>query len=251
MAPSTRVPSFTVSHIPAAVEARLGQLGDRIAELSARIQAASWELLSPIREFDAEDGWSGCLSCAQWGGAPGSRLAPPASMCGVARALGEHSKSDAMRRGRISYPKARPVTRVATAKNELARSTTRSPAQRSTWSRSVGRGAALTARRSRPRTGGGTRVPASPPRGARGRLPRHARRRWGLVVPGAGQAAAVGGAAGARLDRGRVGTDERPLGGGRDRNRPAGGDAVLAGGSAGPPLAISALWRPRGERPAE
>ena len=65
-----------------------------------------------IRDFDAESGWSGCLSCAQWlswrtGLAPG----PAREHVRVARALGELPKlSDAMRRGRISYSKVRAVT---------------------------------------------------------------------------------------------------------------------------------------------
>ena len=101
-------------------EARLEQLGDRIAEISARIQAATWELLALIREFDQQNGWSGCLSCAQWlswrtGLAPGAAR----EHVRVARALGELPKlSDAMRRGRISYSKVRAVTRVATPENE-------------------------------------------------------------------------------------------------------------------------------------
>ncbi len=75
-----------------------------------------------IREFGAEDGWSGCLSCAQWlswraGLAPG----PAREHVCVARALGELPKlSDAMRRGRNSYSKVRAVTRVATPENEQA-----------------------------------------------------------------------------------------------------------------------------------
>ena len=118
-----------LSEVPAAraaepapddAEAKLGELGDHIAELSARIQAATYELLELIREFDAENGWSGCLSCAQWlswrtGLAPG----PAREHVRVARALGELPKlSDAMRRGRISYSKVRAVTRVATPENE-------------------------------------------------------------------------------------------------------------------------------------
>ena len=42
-------------------------LGDRIAELSARIQAATYRLLVMIREFDAAAGWNvGFKSCAHW-----------------------------------------------------------------------------------------------------------------------------------------------------------------------------------------
>ena len=102
--------------------AELEHLGDRIAALSARIQAATYELLLLIREFDSRTGWSGCTSCAHWlswrtGLAPGAAR----EHVRVARALGNLPKlSDAMRRGVISYSKVRAVTRVATPDNEQA-----------------------------------------------------------------------------------------------------------------------------------
>ena len=102
--------------------AELEHLGDRIAELSARIQAATYELLVLIREFDARTGWSGCTSCAHWlswrtGLAPGAAR----EHVRVARALGKLPKlSDAMRRGVVSYSKVRAVTRVATPETEQA-----------------------------------------------------------------------------------------------------------------------------------
>ena len=105
---------------PGDSETRLEQLGDRIAELSARIDAATYDLLVLIREFDQQEGWSGCLSCAKWltwrtGLTPGAAR----EHVRVARALGELPKlSDAMREGRISYSKVRAVTRVATPENE-------------------------------------------------------------------------------------------------------------------------------------
>ncbi len=105
---------------PGDADARLERLGDRIAELSARIQSATYELLVLIREFDQQEGWGGRLSCAEWlswrtGLAPG----PAREHVRVARALGELPRlSDAMRRGRISYSKVRAVTRVATPENE-------------------------------------------------------------------------------------------------------------------------------------
>ena len=77
-------------------------------------------MLVLVREFDQQEGWSGCLSCAEWlswraGLAPG----PAREHVPVARALGELPKlSDAMRRGRVSYSKVRAVTRVATPDNE-------------------------------------------------------------------------------------------------------------------------------------
>ena len=102
--------------------AKLERLGDRIAELSSRIQAATYDLLVLIREFDAGSGWSGWTSCAHWlswrtGLAPG----PAREHVRVARALGKLPKlSDAMRRGQVSYSKVRAVTRVATPETEQA-----------------------------------------------------------------------------------------------------------------------------------
>ena len=102
--------------------AELERLGDRIAELSARIQAATYELLVLIRQFDERNGWSSCASCAHWlswrtGLAPGAAR----EHVRVARALGNLARlSDAMRRGVVSYSKVRAVTRVATPETEQA-----------------------------------------------------------------------------------------------------------------------------------
>ena len=96
------------------------QLADRIAELSARIQAATYELLVLIHQFDQREGWSGFTSCAHWlswraGLAPGAAR----EHVRVARALADLPRlSDAMRRGVISYSKVRAVTRVATPETE-------------------------------------------------------------------------------------------------------------------------------------
>jgi len=47
--------------------ADLDRLGNEIAELSAHIQAATYQLLVLIREFDARDGWgTGFRSSAHW-----------------------------------------------------------------------------------------------------------------------------------------------------------------------------------------
>ena len=100
--------------------AELERLGDRIAELSSRIQAATYDLLVLIREFDAQSGWSGFTSCAHWlswrtGLAPGAAR----EHVRVARALGYLPKlSAAMQRGAVSYSKVRAVTRVATPETE-------------------------------------------------------------------------------------------------------------------------------------
>ena len=100
--------------------AEVARLGDRIAELSARIQAATWELLVLIRQFDESSGWAGCASCAEWLGWR-TGLAPGAARehVRVARALANLPKlGDAMRRGAVSYSKVRAVTRVATPETE-------------------------------------------------------------------------------------------------------------------------------------
>ena len=48
--------------------AEIDRLGDEIAVLSAQIQAATYELLVRLREFDQREGWfhHGAKSCAQW-----------------------------------------------------------------------------------------------------------------------------------------------------------------------------------------
>ena len=105
---------------PDGPQAEVVAIGDRIAELSARIQAATWELLSLLRQFDERYGWAGCTSCAEWLGWR-TGLAPGAARehVRVARALADLPKlSDAMRRGRVSYSKMRAVTRVATPETE-------------------------------------------------------------------------------------------------------------------------------------
>ena len=96
------------------------RLGNDIAELAARIQAATYELLVMIRAFDQREGWSGFKSCAHWlNWRTGLALGAAREKVRVARALGDLPLlSDAMRRGRISYSKVRALTRVATPANE-------------------------------------------------------------------------------------------------------------------------------------
>ena len=88
----------------------LDQLGDRIAELSARIQAATYDLLCDLRVFDRRHGWEGFRSCAHWLnwrtgldlGAAREKLRVVAAMaCGV-----------------LSYSKVRALSRVATPRTE-------------------------------------------------------------------------------------------------------------------------------------
>ena len=97
-------------------------LGDRIAELSAHIQAATYRLLVLIREFDAREGWGaqGARSCAHWlNWRTGLDLGAAREKVRVARALADlPAVGNAMSRGEISYSKVRAITRVATPDNE-------------------------------------------------------------------------------------------------------------------------------------
>jgi hypothetical protein len=104
----------------------LEELGERIAVLSAQIQAATYHLLVMIREFDERHGWNcgvsdyAFRSCAHWlNWRTGLEMGAAREKVRVARALGELPKiSDAMRRGELSYSKVRAITRVATPENE-------------------------------------------------------------------------------------------------------------------------------------
>ena len=96
------------------------RLENEIAELSARIDAAVYELLVRIRRFDELEGWSGATSYPQWLSWRAS-LAPGTAReyVRVAHALARLPKtSDALRRGRVSYSKVRAITRVATPATE-------------------------------------------------------------------------------------------------------------------------------------
>jgi len=96
-------------------------LGERIALLSAQISAATYELLTMLREFDERGGWScGFRSCAHWlNWRVGLDLGAAREKVRVARALaGLPCLSESMRRGELSYAKVRALTRIATAANE-------------------------------------------------------------------------------------------------------------------------------------
>ena len=120
--PAVTVPVSIEEHRAAVLQRRdeAERLGDDIAELAARIQAATYELLVMIRAFDEREGWSGLKSCAHWlNWRTGLALGAAREKVRVARALGDLPLlSDAMQRGRVSYSKVRALTRVATAVNE-------------------------------------------------------------------------------------------------------------------------------------
>ena len=98
----------------------LDLLGNRIAERSARIQAATYELLCDLREFDRHHGWEGFRSCAHWlNWRTGLDLGAAREKLRVAAALADlNHLSAAMACGRLSYSIVRALTRVATPATE-------------------------------------------------------------------------------------------------------------------------------------
>jgi hypothetical protein len=126
MAPVLSIPTPADSDARVAValdrRAQVARLGEAIAELAARLHAATYELLVLLREFDQRAGWNtGFLSCAHWlHWRTGIDLGAAREKVRVARALGDLPHvSAAMRRGELSYAKVRALTRIATLDNEL------------------------------------------------------------------------------------------------------------------------------------
>src|SRR5687767_12026529 len=133
-------------------------LGEAIAELAARIHAATYELLVMLREFDAQRGWNnGFLSCAHWlNWRTGIDLGAAREKVRVARALpGLPRISDAMRRGTVSYAKSARSHGWRRQGPSSGCWTWRWPAPPCTWSSSSAPGAGPTASspRSRPTRG--------------------------------------------------------------------------------------------------
>jgi hypothetical protein len=99
----------------------LDRLGDEIAELSAHLDAATAQLLSMIREFDARGGWNtGFRSCAAWlSWRVGLDLGAARERVRVARAVETLPLlAEALAGGQVSYAKLRALTRVATPETE-------------------------------------------------------------------------------------------------------------------------------------
>jgi hypothetical protein len=97
------------------------ELGEAIADLAARLHAATYELLVMLREFDARVGWNnGFLSCAHWlHWRTSIDLGACREKVRVAKALAALPLTSAtMQQGAMSYAKVRALTRVATAANE-------------------------------------------------------------------------------------------------------------------------------------
>ncbi len=97
------------------------QLGDRIAELAARINIATYEMLTLIAEFDRREGWADAFtSCAEWlAWRTGRMIGTCRENVRVAHALEGLPKTSAeMKAGRLSYTKVRAITRAATKETE-------------------------------------------------------------------------------------------------------------------------------------
>jgi hypothetical protein len=100
----------------------LARLENKITELAAHINAATFQLLKLICEYDEQTGWGnhGVASCAHWlQWQCGTNIGTAREKVRVARALPALPKiSKSFSQGRISYSKVRAMTRVATPKNE-------------------------------------------------------------------------------------------------------------------------------------
>jgi len=98
------------------------ELGAEITRLSAYIYAATYKLLTLIREFDEQDGWhqTGLVSCAHWLNFKcGIGMNAAREKVRVAHALQQLPKiSGAFERGELSYSKVRAMTRIADTSNE-------------------------------------------------------------------------------------------------------------------------------------
>jgi len=104
------------------MDGELEQLGERIAEQAAHLDAAIHRLLADLREFDERGGWhiQGAMSCAHWlAWRVGWDLVTARERVRVACKLaGFPMIDDALRRGEVSYSKVRAMVRVATPANE-------------------------------------------------------------------------------------------------------------------------------------
>ena len=116
-----RKPPDAVAARPDPAQApELELLGNQIAELSARIDAATYDLLCHLHEFDRRYGWEGWRSCAHWlNWRTGLDLGAAREKLRVAAALADlNHVSAAMARGQLSYSKVRALTRVASPATE-------------------------------------------------------------------------------------------------------------------------------------
>ena len=107
---------------PSEDDDELRKLGERIAELAARINSAEARMMTLIAEFDRRGGWKdgGYSSCAEWlAWRTGIKIGTARERVRTARALERLPRTaDALKHGTISYAKVRALTRVATPERE-------------------------------------------------------------------------------------------------------------------------------------
>ena len=132
-------------------------LGDQIALLATQIDAATYRLLTLIREFDNQQAWVelDCLSCAHWlSWRLGWTTATARDRLRVAHALAQLPVLSAVvETGQVSYSKARATTRVAPPKATRLGPTSRSRQPRPSSNVSCAPNAArLASRKSRVQT---------------------------------------------------------------------------------------------------
>jgi uncharacterized protein DUF222/HNH endonuclease len=100
----------------------IDELATEICVLAGRINAANHRFLVLIAEFDRRSGWAqeGAQSCAHWlNWKCGIAMGAARERVRVARALETLPKlSAAMASGKLSYSKAREITRIGAAHNE-------------------------------------------------------------------------------------------------------------------------------------
>ena len=110
------------TNYPGAPMRPIDELAAEICTLAGHINAANHRWLTLIAEFDRRDGWSDSAtqSCAHWlNWKCGMAMGAAREKVRVARALETLPKiSAAMASGRLSYSKARELTRVASAETE-------------------------------------------------------------------------------------------------------------------------------------
>jgi hypothetical protein len=98
------------------------KLAEEITELASYIFAATYQLLTLIREFDQQKHWEylGMASCAHWLNFKcGIGMHAAREKVRVANALAElPTMSERFKRGELSYSKVRAMTRIANADNE-------------------------------------------------------------------------------------------------------------------------------------
>jgi hypothetical protein len=100
----------------------INELANEICTLAGHINAANHRWLLLIAEFDRRNGWSneGAQSCAHWlNWKCGIAMGAAREKVRVARAMESLPQvADAMASGKLSYSKAREITRIAIPENE-------------------------------------------------------------------------------------------------------------------------------------